>query len=375
VKDVSREVFAQLLEFIYTGNMTYLPALVVDVWMLADKLQLERCAMLCSCQIQRYMKEEDVLSILYNANRVGLKTVKYLCFAFIKDHYKQVAMMPEVNELPNELLIELLRLPAGGMQEKQQKPFSLPASTLQSDLRKLVGAKQWSDVVFSIQGEIIYAHHCILSARNSVFATMFESGMRESSSGVVEVADVSPKIFLYMLYYLYSGVLIEQPTFEEYLLLMQVSDRYLLDVLKECCAREIAYCADVGNCLSVLEAADACQLSDLKHLALEIASDNFARIALAPDLRALPQHLLVDIIQTHGLRTSHLLPHHLNQLHSHHHHYLQLHNQSHQYNSSTHGDSSSSGSSSSSGGGGGGGGSGDGFVARTQTHESWGIHL
>jgi BTB/POZ domain len=47
------------------------------------------------------------------------------------------------------------------------------------------------------------------------------SGMRESSSGIVQVTDVSPKIFKYMLYYLYSGALIEQPTFEEYLLLMR----------------------------------------------------------------------------------------------------------------------------------------------------------
>jgi BTB And C-terminal Kelch len=76
-----------------------------------------------------------------------------------------------------------------------------------------------------------------------------------------------------------------------------VSDRYLLEVLKESCAGEIASCVDVVNCLAVLEAADACRLTGLKHLALEIISDNFSRIASAPDLPALPQPLLVEVIQ------------------------------------------------------------------------------
>ena len=56
---------------------------------------------------------------------------------------------------------------------------------MSSDYAVLVNNKELADVIFHIEGTIIYAHKNILAARSSVFRAMFASGFKESQQDVV----------------------------------------------------------------------------------------------------------------------------------------------------------------------------------------------
>ena len=192
-----------------------------------------------------------------------------------------------MKDLKHDLLVELLRIPTTKFPEEIERYMledplyqaSIGPSTLKADLRKLVGMEEYSDVKFKIDGTTIPAHLCLLIARNCVFSTMFESGMREAESRCVEIDGVSLEAFTNVLFYMYSGSLGGSPSFAGYVELLTVADRYLLEELKQECARVLAAKVQPSNSLSVLSVADGCNLVELRGKALDIISRHFHQIS------------------------------------------------------------------------------------------------
>lgn len=69
-------------------------------------------------------------------------------------------------------------------------PIHVPHSTLVSDLSAFLATGEWTDIVFNVEGEKIYAHKAILCARSETFRLMFRSQMKEALHGEVRSTGV-----------------------------------------------------------------------------------------------------------------------------------------------------------------------------------------
>ena len=83
-------------------------------------------------------------------------------------------------------------------------PLSSADSSLNQNLEKLFTNRTGTDVCFVVDGKEIQAHKAILSARSPVFAAMLESGMKEAVSNRVEIKDIAPDIFEFLLRSIYT---------------------------------------------------------------------------------------------------------------------------------------------------------------------------
>jgi len=148
--------------------------------------------------------------------------------------------------------------------EYERSPLkNLVADNVQwgGDLLKLFESAEDSDV-FSVGDEKIKAHKIILKARSSYFSNMFESGMRESVNGEVEVTDVDPDVFRGMLGYVY-GDCIPKNLDNIATRLFTAADKYDFEELKEICAKNIAANLKADNVVDALLLAERHHLHEL----------------------------------------------------------------------------------------------------------------
>ncbi len=77
--------------------------------------------------------------------------------------------------------------------------------SLSSTLAAFVDNECYADVKLVVEGRDIQAHKAILCARSSHFRAMFTLGMREATTNVIEVGDISYEVFATILRYLYAA--------------------------------------------------------------------------------------------------------------------------------------------------------------------------
>jgi len=103
------------------------------------------------------------------------------------------------------------------------------------DFRRLLNNQNMSDVTFEIEGQLLYAHTCILMARCEPLDRMLNGPMMESD-GIVRIEDTTYEVFKAFLEYLYTDN-VEQLSFLEVdinfaLELLSLADQYLVEPLK-----------------------------------------------------------------------------------------------------------------------------------------------
>uniref|UniRef100_A0A2L2YG14 Putative roadkill n=2 Tax=Parasteatoda tepidariorum TaxID=114398 RepID=A0A2L2YG14_PARTP len=76
---------------------------------------------------------------------------------------------------------------------------------LQQHLRNMLNEKNYADVKLRADGEVFFAHKCLLASRSPVFRAMFDREMLESKTSVIDMRDVEAKTLKYFLEYLYTG--------------------------------------------------------------------------------------------------------------------------------------------------------------------------
>jgi hypothetical protein len=79
--------------------------------------------------------------------------------------------------------------------------------TLAPDLGALVNNQGFfSDITFVVEGRKVYAHKCIMAARNEdFFKKMLMGPLRESSESVIPIPNMSYHVFIALLEYIYTG--------------------------------------------------------------------------------------------------------------------------------------------------------------------------
>lgn len=135
--------------------------------------------------------------------------------------------------------------------------ISTPTSLarLSQRLRHYCNRREFSDVVFIVEGREIYAHKLVLSLASEYYGTMFTKGFLEEKLARPEIVmeDVSYEAFLKLLEYIYSGEypsgllldaeMLDSTVHQEHLNLLVdlliLADRLLLDNLKQRCEQHL----------------------------------------------------------------------------------------------------------------------------------------
>jgi len=169
--------------------------------------------------------------------------------------------------------------PGGSNTVDREPPEEDGSATLVEDLQNLYKSKKFSDVTFHVKLENdkedteeaeIKAHKNILAARCPYFDTMFSTGLKESTTGTIEVTDVDVTTFQHLLSFIYSGRLSADLSFSESASLLQVSDQYLMPELKRRCAAALERTLTPDNVQTYLVYACLFNCPDLKRACFKL---------------------------------------------------------------------------------------------------------
>ncbi|CAG8591344.1 20188_t:CDS:1 [Gigaspora margarita] len=82
-------------------------------------------------------------------------------------------------------------------------------------LKEYFNNEKFSDIVFKFDcGSQLYVSRLVLASRSTYFKTMFNGEWIESKSSIINIKDVEYKIFKIIVYFLYTGTLEDELTFD-----------------------------------------------------------------------------------------------------------------------------------------------------------------
>ncbi|ELR17140.1 BTB/POZ domain containing protein [Acanthamoeba castellanii str. Neff] len=176
----------------------------------------------------------------------------------------------------------------------------LLVSHFSSDMKKMLNNKRYSDVIFSIEGKIVYAHKVILCSRNEFFKAMLLGPWAKekcTEEDPILITDTPYHIFYSVVEFSYTGDCpqIEPDTVVD---LYQASHQYMLLELRKRCENIIEEAVGVDNAVPIYELGHIYEDVKMKEKALAFITqdaDTFQLISANSAFSDLPEHLLVDI--------------------------------------------------------------------------------
>ena len=139
---------------------------------------------------------------------------------------------------------------------------------LSNDLCRMLETSDFSDVDFTVKGQIFHAHKSIVAVHSPVFAAIFKHNMAQNITGPVVIEDIDSTVFTEFLRFIYTGSVrrLEDMVFE----LVVVADKYNVDGLKVTCELHLCKTLNKNNVENFLELAVKHRLANLKNNALEL---------------------------------------------------------------------------------------------------------
>ncbi|KAF4695695.1 Leucine-zipper-like transcriptional regulator 1 [Perkinsus olseni] len=181
-------------------------------------------------------------------------------------------------------------------------PIHVPASTMEGDLRRLMTAPEFADVVFLVDGRRLLANKALLASRSEHFCAMFFScGLREaarrcqsskarvcgdestsyavqppSQSDLLEVpiTDVDYDTFNLLLEYIYTDKVHPDLNTGQALSLLITAGMFCIDRLRAICEDIVRHNITIQNCVEVLITAHHHNADGLKEICLEFLLSN-----------------------------------------------------------------------------------------------------
>ncbi len=155
----------------------------------------------------------------------------------------------------------------------------IPQSTFSSDIKSAIeNNEEYQDTTLIVgqedSKEEIKANKFMLMARSPVFAQMFQIDMKEKSTNIVEIPDVSPKVFKTVLSYIYTGKVNKFLSLEDTISMMNTAGKYNLDHLKALCENRLATLLCKTNAAHVLAMAEIFSCSELKCEAIKFITQS-----------------------------------------------------------------------------------------------------
>ncbi|KAL8209805.1 hypothetical protein R6Q57_006537 [Mikania cordata] len=138
----------------------------------------------------------------------------------------------------------------------------LPATTLNS-LGKMLSKSIHTDIIINASDGSVEAHRAVLSARSSVFMTMFSRDLKEKEMSTINISDMSIETCQTFLNYIYGNI-VDQDFLAHRLDLLRVADKYDVMDLKNACHESLLEDIDTNNVLERLQNASLYHLPKLK---------------------------------------------------------------------------------------------------------------
>uniref|UniRef100_A0A4X2M4J1 Leucine zipper like post translational regulator 1 n=1 Tax=Vombatus ursinus TaxID=29139 RepID=A0A4X2M4J1_VOMUR len=311
IREAEAQPFEVLMQFLYTDKIKYPRKghvhevlLIMDVYKLALSFKLCRLEQLCLQYIEASVDLQNVLTVCENANKLQLDQLKEHCLNFVvkESHFNQVIMMKEFEHLSSSLIVEIVRRKQQPpIRTHSEQPVDIGTSLIQDMKACLEGAgTDFCDITLLLDGHPRPAHKAILAARSSYFEAMFRSFMPEDGQVNISIGEMVPskQAFESMLRYIYYGEVNMPPEDSLYLFAAPYYYGFYNNRLQAYCRQNLEMNVTVENVLQILEAADKTQALDMKRHCLHIIVHQFTKVSKLPNLRALSQPLLVDIIES-----------------------------------------------------------------------------
>ncbi|XP_060628416.2 leucine-zipper-like transcriptional regulator 1 isoform X1 [Anolis sagrei] len=311
IREAEAQPFEVLMQFLYTDKIKYPRKghvqdvlLIMDVYKLALNFKLSRLEQLCVQYIEASVDLQNVLVVCENANKLQLDQLKEHCLNFVvkESHFNQVIMMKEFEHLSSALIVEIVRRKQQPpLRTHSDQPLDIGTSLVQDMKAYLEGAGlEFCDIILLLDGHPRPAHKAILAARSSYFEAMFRSFMPEDGQVNISIGEMVPskQAFESMLRYIYYGEVNMPPEDSLYLFAAPYYYGFYNNRLQAYCKQNLEMNVTVENVLQILEAADKTQALDMKRHCLHIIVHQFTKVSKLPNLRALSQPLLLDIIES-----------------------------------------------------------------------------
>ena len=136
----------------------------------------------------------------------------------------QKLKLKEETVLPNGTLTIFFE--SDGVQVKPKDP----TMCLGDDLNKLLRNDEYTDVEIKCEDAILKCHKAILVARAPYFRAMFNSPLKESQTGKVQIDGMEPDVLKDMILFIYSGKV--KTMRKNAVELFKAADMYMIDSLK-----------------------------------------------------------------------------------------------------------------------------------------------
>jgi len=130
---------------------------------------------------------------------------------------------------------------------------------------QLLKSGKHADVEFSFGDnyKLLPAHKIVLVTRVPYFERMFESGMKEAKTNIVEIKDVTPQTWIKFLGFVYSGIL-DLADFNDAEVFLKLADMYDFPQLKKSCLKSFEDNITKTNICQILKLAHLTSSSSLK---------------------------------------------------------------------------------------------------------------
>lgn len=154
--------------------------------------------------------------------------------------------------------------------------FSVPPSTILSDLRSLINDPTLSDITFIVEDQPVHAHK-ILLMRSSYFQALFLGSMRESALDTIRLEQVRYPIFLTILEYLYTDQV--SVSLNDAMELFEAADLFCIPRLKTMCEKRMLQSITVSTAATVFHAADVHSAAALRQKAKKYILSHFEEVS------------------------------------------------------------------------------------------------
>lgn len=179
---------------------------------------------------------------------------------------------------------------------------SISRTAFQDQFKPLFNNQKFSDICFIARDEStgewkkIYAHKLILKTRSEYFRTMLKSGMVEASNYEVKIESIPYDILLYLLEYLYTGVL--KITFEKSLLILSAANQFQMQDVKQIIAQYFSEIIDPSIACLLYEESFYQNSVELKDLCLTFIEKNPERVVNSSSFQNMTKDMVLEIIRS-----------------------------------------------------------------------------
>jgi hypothetical protein len=191
------------------------------------------------------------------------------------------------------------------LRTKNLKDYSL----LSRNLNSLIENDLFADVYFEVEGHIVPAHRNILVCRSDYFRAMLGShaAFKESAQShsspehAIYIKDIRYDEFTQILSFLYTGhIEVASLPYDVIIGLMKLADSMNLCELEQLCLFQLSNLMNQDNVIKIFKEAYELSPDILKNviqLCFDVISVNFSYVSRSEDFCALPQDLMLRIIE------------------------------------------------------------------------------